>query len=127
MGRPVVVVTHAVPEEWIAAHPVAPFTFVTDGLPSAIERPRSIVRSGRQRDGRGRGPASTWGSACSMRSRSTSRRRSSEAACPISSRSRAPIVLDGPTTGHPWRPRSPTSGTASAVPEAALVFASLLR
>jgi hypothetical protein len=40
----VVVVTHAVPEEWIAAHPVAPFTFVTDGLPSAIERPRSIVR-----------------------------------------------------------------------------------
>ena len=39
----------------------------------------------------------------------------------------APILLDGPTPGHPWRPRSPTSGTASAVPEAALVFASLLR
>jgi dihydrofolate reductase len=41
--RPVVVVTHAVPEDWIAAHPDAPFTFVTDGLESAIERARAIA------------------------------------------------------------------------------------
>jgi dihydrofolate reductase len=28
---PVVVVTHAVPTEWVAAHPDAPFSFVTEG------------------------------------------------------------------------------------------------
>ena len=26
------------PEPWVASHPEAPFTFVTDGLPAAIER-----------------------------------------------------------------------------------------
>src|SRR5262245_35360942 len=31
MGVPVVVVTHAAPQDWIAAHPGAPFTFATDG------------------------------------------------------------------------------------------------
>ena len=31
LGVPVVVVTHAAPETWIARHPDAPFTFVTDG------------------------------------------------------------------------------------------------
>jgi dihydrofolate reductase len=41
--KPVVVVTHAVPEDWIAAHPDAPFTFVTDGLASAIEQARAIA------------------------------------------------------------------------------------
>jgi len=41
--KPVVVVTHAAPEEWIAAHPDAPFTFVTDGLPSAIQQGRAIA------------------------------------------------------------------------------------
>jgi dihydrofolate reductase len=42
--RPVVVVTHSVPEAWIAAHPDAPFSFVTDGLPRAIERARELAR-----------------------------------------------------------------------------------
>jgi dihydrofolate reductase len=41
--KPVVVVTHSVPEDWIAAHPDAPFTFVTDGLASAIEQARAIA------------------------------------------------------------------------------------
>jgi dihydrofolate reductase len=41
--RPIVVVTHSVPEDWVRAHPDAPFTFVTDGLPSAIERAREIA------------------------------------------------------------------------------------
>ncbi len=40
---PVVVVTHRVPEDWIAAHPDAPFTFVTDGVESAIARAREIA------------------------------------------------------------------------------------
>ncbi len=40
---PVVVVTHAVPEDWVAAHPDAPFTFVTDGVPSAIEQARVMA------------------------------------------------------------------------------------
>jgi len=37
-----IVVTHLVPWPWVAAHPSAPYTFVTDGLPSAIERARAI-------------------------------------------------------------------------------------
>jgi dihydrofolate reductase len=37
------VVTHAVPEDWIAVHPDAPFTFVTDGLASAIAQTRAIA------------------------------------------------------------------------------------
>ena len=41
--KPIVVVTHSVPEPWVAAHPDAPFTFVTDGLPAAIERARAIA------------------------------------------------------------------------------------
>jgi dihydrofolate reductase len=43
LDRPVVVVTHHVPEDWVLAHPDAPFTFVTDGLPAAIERAREIA------------------------------------------------------------------------------------
>jgi dihydrofolate reductase len=43
LGLPVVVVTHRVPEEWIAAHPDAPFEFVTDGVPPAIDRAREIA------------------------------------------------------------------------------------
>src|SRR5262245_28211074 len=35
LGKPVVVVTHNVPETWVAAHPDAPITFVTTGLPAA--------------------------------------------------------------------------------------------
>jgi dihydrofolate reductase len=30
VGAPVVVVSHSVPEDWIAAHPAAPFTFTGD-------------------------------------------------------------------------------------------------
>jgi dihydrofolate reductase len=43
LDRPVVVVTHNVPEEWVRAHPVAPFTFVTDGVAAAIERARELA------------------------------------------------------------------------------------
>jgi dihydrofolate reductase len=40
---PQVVVTHSVPEAWVAAHPDAPFTFATNGVADAIERARSIA------------------------------------------------------------------------------------
>jgi dihydrofolate reductase len=43
LDRPIVVVSHSVPEEWVRAHPDAPFTFVTNGLASAIERAREIA------------------------------------------------------------------------------------
>lgn len=43
MDRPVVVVTHNVPDEWVRAHPDAPFTFVTDGVERAIEVAREIA------------------------------------------------------------------------------------
>lgn len=36
--KPIVVVTHSVPGDWIAAHPDAPFTFVTDGSRPASSR-----------------------------------------------------------------------------------------
>ena len=42
-GKPTVVVTHSVPEDWVAADPDSPFTFVTDGIPAAIERGRAIA------------------------------------------------------------------------------------
>jgi len=41
MDVPVVVVTHSVPQEWIGKD--SPFTFVTDGLESAIEKAREIA------------------------------------------------------------------------------------
>ncbi len=41
MGVPVVVVTHTVPQEW--AYEGSPFTFVTDGIESAIESARKIA------------------------------------------------------------------------------------
>lgn len=41
MGVPVVVVTHTVPEEWV--YEGSPFTFVTDGVESAIEKARQIA------------------------------------------------------------------------------------
>lgn len=40
---PVVVVTHRVPEEWIEAHPDAPFTFVTDGVAAAVARAQQLA------------------------------------------------------------------------------------
>jgi dihydrofolate reductase len=43
MGKPVVIVTHAVPHDWIAAHPEAPFTFVTDGVAAAVDRARQMA------------------------------------------------------------------------------------
>jgi dihydrofolate reductase len=43
LDRPVVVVTHSIPEEWVAAHSDAPFTFVTDGMTAAIDRAREIA------------------------------------------------------------------------------------
>lgn len=43
LDRPVVVVSHSVPEDWVRAHPDAPFTFVTDGLRSAIDRAHEIA------------------------------------------------------------------------------------
>ena len=47
MGKPVVVVTHSVPEGW--PRPDAPFTFVTDGIAGAVEQARPW--RGRQRSG----------------------------------------------------------------------------
>jgi dihydrofolate reductase len=40
---PVVVVTHQVPSDWVDAHPDAPFSFVTDGVPAAIARAQEIA------------------------------------------------------------------------------------
>ena len=42
MNVPIVVVTHEVPQEWINK-PGSPFTFVTDGVESAIEKARQIA------------------------------------------------------------------------------------
>lgn len=41
MGVPVVVLTHTIPQEW--AYEGSPFTFVTDGVASAIEIAREIA------------------------------------------------------------------------------------
>lgn len=43
LDKPIVVVTHKVPDQWIAEHPGAPFTFVTDGVPAALEQARQIA------------------------------------------------------------------------------------
>ncbi len=42
MNVPIVVVTHHVPQEWVNK-PGSPFTFVTDGVVSAIEKARQIA------------------------------------------------------------------------------------
>ena len=41
MGRPVVVVTHSVPEGW--PRDGAPFTFVTDGIERAVEQAKALA------------------------------------------------------------------------------------
>lgn len=41
MNVPVVVVTHSVPQEWVREG--SPFTFVTDGIESAIEQAKTIA------------------------------------------------------------------------------------
>jgi dihydrofolate reductase len=44
IGVPVVVVTHGrLPKKWIAEHPDAPFTFVTDGIINALEKAKGIA------------------------------------------------------------------------------------
>jgi dihydrofolate reductase len=43
LDRPVIVVSHRVPEAWLRAHPEAPFTFVTGGLLAALDRAREIA------------------------------------------------------------------------------------
>jgi len=40
---PVVVVTHRVPQDWVDAHPDAPFSFVTDGVAAAIARAQELA------------------------------------------------------------------------------------
>jgi dihydrofolate reductase len=40
---PIVVVTHDVPTDWVDAHPDAPFSFVTNGVPKAIVRARELA------------------------------------------------------------------------------------
>ncbi len=43
MDVPVVVVTHHVPQAWIDEHPQAPFTFVTEGIASAVARAQALA------------------------------------------------------------------------------------
>jgi dihydrofolate reductase len=43
VGDAAFVVTHQVPTEWIEAHPDAPFTFVTDGVESAIAKAQAVA------------------------------------------------------------------------------------
>ncbi|MFT3832927.1 MAG: dihydrofolate reductase family protein [Micropruina sp.] len=40
---PIVVVTHQIPADWVEQHPDAPFTFVTDGVASAIGRAKELA------------------------------------------------------------------------------------
>jgi dihydrofolate reductase len=46
MDVPVVVVTHEAPNDWIEAHPDAPFHFVTDGVEAAVRRAREMAGDG---------------------------------------------------------------------------------
>jgi len=41
MDVPVIVVTHTIPQEWVKAG--SPFTFVTDGVASAVERAKKVA------------------------------------------------------------------------------------
>ena len=41
MGVPTFVVTHAVPQEWV--YEGSPFTFVTDGVGSAVEQAKAVA------------------------------------------------------------------------------------
>jgi dihydrofolate reductase len=43
VGDAVFVVTHRVPTEWIESHPDAPFTFVTDGVESAVAKAQAVA------------------------------------------------------------------------------------
>ena len=43
VGDAVFVVTHRVPAEWVESHPDAPFTFVTDGVESALAKAQALA------------------------------------------------------------------------------------
>lgn len=43
MGVPVFIVTHRDADDWVAAHPDAPFTFVTDGIESAVAQAKAAA------------------------------------------------------------------------------------
>ncbi|MFC8923097.1 dihydrofolate reductase family protein [Cellulosimicrobium sp. NPDC057127] len=43
LDKPVVVLTHAVPQEWVDAHPGAPFRFVTGGIEDAVAAGREAA------------------------------------------------------------------------------------
>jgi dihydrofolate reductase len=43
VGDAVLVVTHRVPTEWVESHPDAPFTFVTDGVESAVAKAQAVA------------------------------------------------------------------------------------
>jgi len=46
MDTPVVVVTHRIPEDWVRAHPDAPFHFVTDGVAAAVTKAKELAGPG---------------------------------------------------------------------------------
>jgi dihydrofolate reductase len=43
MGVPVFIVTHRDADDWVQAHPDAPFTFVTDGIESAVAQAKAAA------------------------------------------------------------------------------------
>ncbi len=43
IGVPVVVVTHEIPTDWVAAHPDAPFHFVTEGVQAAVAKAQTLA------------------------------------------------------------------------------------
>ncbi|AKU14748.1 dihydrofolate reductase family protein [Luteipulveratus mongoliensis] len=43
LDAPIFVVTHHVPTAWVEEHPDAPFTFVTDGVESAVAQAQAIA------------------------------------------------------------------------------------
>jgi dihydrofolate reductase len=73
MDVPMVVVTHRVPEEW-AGREGSPFTFVTEGVPKAIDTARQIAGDKDVVVGAPASPGSACNSGSSMPSTSTSHR-----------------------------------------------------
>jgi dihydrofolate reductase len=43
VGDAIFVVTHRVPTEWVESHADAPFTFVTDGVASALAKAQAVA------------------------------------------------------------------------------------
>ena len=73
MDVPMVVVTHRVPEEW-ANREGSPFTFVTGGVPEAVDVARRSPATRTSWSARPASPGSACNSGSSMPSTSTSRR-----------------------------------------------------